>query len=329
MPSQSITRREFVKITSATAIAIPSLPSLLFSETNIRFDPKGLPTTILGKTKARVPLIAIGTGSRFCSMENEDEAQELMTYALDHGLYYWDTAHSYGNDKIQSEERLGKILKDRRNEVFLSTKIGSRDPDEAMKQIETSLKRLQTDHLDILNLHSIESMDDAKNILSKDGVFSVVQKMKEEGVAKNIGFTGHSSAEAQAWLATEGDFDFMLIALNHWREGQDFEKNAVPVASKKGMGVSVMKVIRPRETVENIATSDLIKYALTLRDANACIIGTDSMEVLKENINLLKEFKPLSPERMKELRGSLSPFYQDSDLEWMRPNYVDGYWTYG
>ena len=327
MTPKNVTRREFVKITSATAIVLPSWPNILLNKYNKRFDPKGLPTTILGKTKARVPLIAVGTGSRFCSMENEDEAQELLTYALDQGLYYWDTANSYGNDRVISEERLGRILKHRRSEVFLSTKVQSREPDEAMKQIETSLKRLQTDHLDILNIHSIESLDDVSQILSKNGVYSVIQKMKEEGVARSIGFTGHTSAEAMAKLAKDGDFDFMLIALNHQQEGQDFENNAVPVASGKGMGVSVMKVIRPRETVENLAPADLIKYALTLNYVNACTIGTDSMNVLKQNIKLLKNFKPLAPEKMKELQGSLSPFYRHKNLEWMRPDYVDGYWT--
>ncbi len=329
MTYPNISRREFVKITSATAFVIPSLPEVIFSQTNQHFDPKGLPTTILGKTKARVPLIALGTGSRFLSIEDENEALELLTYALDNGLYYWDTAHSYGNKRVKSEHLLGRILKERREEVFLSTKIRAREPDEAMKQIEESLKRLQTDYLDILNLHEIQSMDDARNILRKNGVHALVQKMKDQGVARNVGYTGHSSAQAKAWLAAEGDFDFMLIALNHFREGQDFEKNAVPIAAKKGMGVSVMKVVRPRETIENLAASDLIKYALTLRDANACVIGIDSMTVLKHNIRLLKNFEPLSPGRMKELRGSLSPFYQDTDLEWMRPNYVDAYWNLG
>ena len=161
------------------------------------FDSKGIPTRILGKTGIQVPIIGIGTGSRFCSVYDEDKALGILTYALDHGLYYWDTAHDYQNDKVISEERVGKILKARRKEVFLATKVSARKADEAKQQIEESLKRLQTDYIDVLQIHSIKSVKDAKEVVKRGGVLDVVQSLKEQGVAKFIGFTGHSSAEAR------------------------------------------------------------------------------------------------------------------------------------
>jgi predicted aldo/keto reductase-like oxidoreductase len=118
----------------------------------------------------------------------------------------------------------------------------------------------------------------------------------------------------------------MLIALNHYSEGEEnFEQSAIPAALKKQMGVLVMKVIRPRETVKTIATEDLIRYALSLKQVSAAVIGTDSLEVLKANINIIKNFSPLDEARMDELRMSLAPFYKNRNLEWLHPDYFDGY----
>jgi predicted aldo/keto reductase-like oxidoreductase len=328
MGKSKISRRDFIKITSATTVGLAIDPNLVNALNKDRFDPKGLPTRILGKTGIKIPLIAIGTGSRFCSIENEDEALDILTFALDHGFYYWDTAHIYANGSIISEERLGKIVKDRREEIFLSTKISTRDPEEAKKHIELSLNRLQTDHVDILKVHSLEDVEDLDKVTRKGGLYDVLCSMKEQGITKYVGFSGHSSDKAMAKAATDYNFDTMLVALNHYSDdGDNFEEKAVSAAAEKNMGIMVMKVIRPRETVQSIATQDLIKYALSLNQVHGAIIGTDSIKVLKENIELVKTFKPLAPNKMKQLRASLSPFYQNKNLQWMRNDYIDGHWT--
>jgi predicted aldo/keto reductase-like oxidoreductase len=324
----NLSRRDFIKISSATAAAMTLSPNLLDAFYADRYDSKGLPTRILGKTGVEIPLIAIGTGSRYCSVEDNEEALNILTYALDNGLYYWDTAHIYSNGSIISEKRLGEVLKHRREEVFLSTKISTRDPEEAKIHIEKSLKRLQTDHFDILKVHSVEDPGDLKEITKKGGLYEVVRSMKEQGVAKFIGFSGHNSEEAMAKAASDYDFDTMLVALNHYSsDGDNFEENAVSAAKMKNMGIMVMKVIRPRETVEGIDPKDLIRYALSLQSVHGAVVGIDSMEVLKENIELVKSFKPLSPIQMKELKASLSPFYRNKNLEWLRDNYQDGLWA--
>ena len=121
------------------------------------------------------------------------------------------------------------------------------------------------------------------------------------------------------------DFDTMLIAMNHQENGnQPFEEQPVPYAAGKGMGVLAMKVIRPRETVNGLAPEDLIKYALSLKGVTAAVVGTDSVEVLNKNIETIKNFEPLSDERMKELRVALDPFYKSNRLPWMQPGYFDG-----
>lgn len=328
MDVRQISRRELLRGTVAATTAAAMGSCLTLDGRDSRYDAKGLPTRELGRTGVRVPLIGLGNGSRFCIVKDEDQALEILTYALDHGLYYWDTAHDYRDEYVISEERLGKILKYRRKEVFLATKVGAREPDEAKRHIEESLTRLQTDHLDILQVHSVGSVEDLDEI-EKGGMLDVVRQMREQGVARYIGFTGHSSAEAMALAAKRYDFDTMLIALNHyreedWEEGQDFENEAVPVAAARGLGVMLIKAIRPRETVEGVKPADLIRYALSLKHVDAAVIAHSNLRVLKENIELIRDFKPLDAHKMDEMRVALSPFYRHEGLEWMRPPYRDG-----
>jgi predicted aldo/keto reductase-like oxidoreductase len=326
-----ISRRKFLKDTLAATAALAIGPSLAVAEkSESAFDAKGLPTRMLGGTGIKVPLIGVGTGSRFCVVKDEDKALEMLTYALEHGLYYWDTAHSYGNDEVISEKRLGKIVKHRRSEIFLATKVEGREPDEAKRNIEESLSRLQTDYVDLLQIHSVESVEDVEFITKKGGVLEVVRGMREQGVARHIGFTGHRSAEAMALAARQYDFDTMLIALNHYREEveddeeQDFENKAVPVAAEKGLGVMVIKVIRPRETVKSVRPDELIRYALSLKHVNAAVISVDELKFVKANIAILADFKPLDKKKMDKIRTALAPFYRHEGLEWMQPHYRDG-----
>lgn len=242
---KEFTRRKFLKSTlSAGALIAGS--GLAFSSSgdgNIKkirknpYDPKGLPVTVLGKTGVTVPRIAIGLGSRFLNIKTLDEAIEMCNYALDNGLYYWDTAHTYVNTETGaiSEERLGNIVKYRRNEIFLSTKIAARETEEAKKQIELSLKRLQTDHLDMMKIHAVESMDEVRNLTKTGGVLELFLRMKEEGVTRFIGFSGHSNAEALKAMVETGKFDSMLFAMNHYDAGKnDRQGIVIPAARKLG-----------------------------------------------------------------------------------------------
>lgn len=331
MIETSISRRKFLKDTLAATAALGIGPSLAVAEkSESAFDAKGLPTRMLGGTGIKVPLIGVGTGSRFCAVKDEDKALEMLTYALDHGLYYWDTAHDYSDDEVISEKRLGKILKHRRSEIFLATKVGAREPDEAKRHIEESLSRLQTDYVDLLQIHSVESVEDVEIITKKGGLLDVVRGMREQGVARRIGFTGHRSAEAMALAARKYDFDTMLIALNHYREEveddkkQDFENKAVSVAVDKGLGVMVIKVIRPRETVKSVTPNELIRYALSLNHVNAAVISVDDLKFVKANIAILADFKPLDKKKVDKIRTALAPFYRHEGLEWMQPHYRDG-----
>ena len=323
---KKITRREFVQTTAAAAAAITIAPTAGCSGSS-PYDSKGLPTVKLGSTGTRVPILGFGLGSRWMTIQDDDKALQLLEHAFNQGLYYWDTASSYGNDQISSEERIGKVLKNHRSQVFLVSKTGDRDGDLAKKSVEQSLKRLQTDRIDLMHVHSIASVEDAELLGEKGQVLEVLHKLKSEGVIKHIGFTGHASAEGMKRAAELYDFEVMMMALNHQAPdgSQKFEELPAPYAMKKGMGVVAMKVIRPRETISGLAASDLIRYALTLDDFHMINIGMDSMEVQESNLKIIRDYKPMDLQQMEELRLALHPFYQGQKLAWMQPSYVDGW----
>jgi len=324
---EKISRRDFLLTSAGAVVSIAAWSPGLKST----YDPKGLPTRSLGKTGVQVPFIALGTGSRFCALKDELQGLTILNHALDNGLYYWDTASLYSNSdgSVISEERLGKVLKKRRNEVFLSTKVSSRNPDEAKAELERSLKRLQTDHIDLYQIHSVNDMDDVETLFKTDGLVKFVDDVKRQGIVRFVGFTGHASAKALKSMVERYDFDTMLCALNHYRDSgnEPREEEAITAAAKKGMGILVMKVIRPRETVKNISSEKLVNYALSLPAISCAVIGQDSVDVLKANIEIIRNFKPLPKEEMDRIRTALVPFYNNKKLEWLQPHYTDGQYS--
>ncbi|BBE20239.1 aldo/keto reductase [Aquipluma nitroreducens] len=345
--NDNYSRRKFIKGTVGTSLLVagagllPSCSIFRMSEKDSSsiYDAKGLPTVMFGKTGVPVPRIVCGLGSRFCHLDSEEEAQRLLNYTLDHGLYYWDTAWAYDNTiglppgkikssrLVTSEVRLGPVVKTRRNEIFLSTKVTSRDPNEAMQQIETSLKRLQTDHLDQLMIHDVQSLADVDKLSEKGNLIDILHYLKEQGLTRFIGFSGHTESAAMKEMADRGDFDTMLIAMNHWNAVNNPQKRfemAVPAAKAKGMGVIMMKVVRPRETITTLKTNDLIKYALSLKGPDVIVLGLDSIDVVKSNIEILKNFKPMDEAKMQEMAQQLTPFFNHENLPWMQPGYCDG-----
>ena len=327
--NQKISRRQFVQTTAAAAATVAISP-LTGCTTASPYNPKGLPTIKLGKTGTTVPVMGFGCGSRWMAVQDNDKALDILESAFNQGLYYWDTAASYGNEQISSEERIGMILKERREQIFLTSKTGDREGDLAKRSVETSLKRLQTDHIDLMYVHAISSVEDAELLGEQGKVLEVLNQFKSEGVVKNIGFTGHASAAGMKRAVELYDFDVMMMALNHQSSdgAEDFEGLPAPLARQKEMGVVAMKVMRPRETVNGLAANDLVRYGLTLDDFHMVNIGMDSMEVLNSNLETLQNFSPLGEEKMNEVRLALQPFYRGKNLAWMQATYQDA-WSNG
>ena len=348
---EDLTRRNFIKgvvgagisLVATDGIASMAADNLASFANDVSVNPydgKGLPLTEFGSTGVMIPKMVLGLGSRFCHIEDEEESSEMLNYALNNGLYYWDTAHIYDNTiatppgktkspkHIISEIRVGEVVKYRRKEIFLSTKVTAREPSEAMKEIEDSLNRLKTDKLDMLKVHSVESIEDVEEMSKKGHLIDILLKLKEEGVTRFIGFSGHGDANALKEMANRGCFDSMLIAMNHWGPNSPSprEEVAASAGKKNKMGILLMKAVRPKELIPSLQAPELVRYAMSLEGPDAVVVGMDSKAVVESNLNILRNFQKLTPERMKELAIKLEPFYRHENLPWMQDNYIDGNW---
>jgi predicted aldo/keto reductase-like oxidoreductase len=331
-------RRKFIEKTLTAGVALsgaklvfshPSGSGTAISSVTNQYNSKGLPTSTLGNTGVIIPRIAIGLGSRFCNIVTTDEAVEMLNYALDNGLYYWDTAHAYENTAtgVISEERLGHVIKSRRKEVFLSTKVTARDPEKAKLEIKDSLRRLQTDHLDMLKIHAVSTPEDVKEICKKGGVLDVITNLKENGVTRFIGFSGHGNAEALSTMIETGRFDSMLFAMNHYDANKENRQgNLIPAAKNRGMGIMLMKTVRPKETIPGIDANDLVRFALSIDGPSGIAVGMDSKKVVDSNLKLLRNFKPMSPDEKLKYATLLNPYFRHENLDWMVHGYKDGLW---
>ncbi len=333
MGKKNVGRRDFLKTCVAGAAAAAGLASCAKKPEGSgagesaasAYDAKGLPTRVLGKTGVVVPAIGIGCGSRFCAVEDRETGEAILRTALAAGFYYWDTGHDYASKTVISEERLGNVLADVREEVFLATKTAQRTYDGVMREFEESLGRLRTDRVDLYQAHTIMNLDEVEAVGAAGGALEAFHKLRDEKAVRFIGFTGHNSAEAMTEMARRFDFDSMLIALNHY-EGDhgDFENQAVPAAAAKGMGVMIIKAVRPREASADVTPEELIRYALSLDKVNAAVIGTDSLEVVRKNAEILRTFEKLSPEEMTRIGTLVAAAFRTHEFPWMRADYRDG-----
>jgi predicted aldo/keto reductase-like oxidoreductase len=204
--------------------------------------------------------------------------------------------------------------------------VQAREPSAAMKQIELSLKRLNTDRLDMLKIHGVGTMDEVNKMSEKGGVIDIVRRLKDEKVTRFIGFSCHVDDEVAREMTNRGPFDSMLIAMNHYTPRQKPMGIAWPAAKDKKMGLLLMKSVRPKETIQGLKATDLVRYALSLDGPDALALGMDSLEVVKSNLEILRNFQKMPAERMQELAMQLAPFYRHENLPWMQKGYCDGNW---
>lgn len=278
-----------------------------------------IPTRVLGKTGARVSILALGTGSRFLMYKDEDQAQAFLQKALDAGITYVDSADDYGKDHL-SEQRVGKAIKGRRQNLFLATKVSTRDGDEAERSIEKSLKSLQVDHLDLLHIHALLGPDDLAQIEAKGGVLDRLLKARDQKMTRFIGITSHMDPVTLKTALERHDFDCTQMALNAAMTGMtngpggmvpnpaiktSFETIALPVAVKKNMGIIAMKIYAQDALVGKATAEQLLYYSLSL-PVTAAVVGMPKMEQVDDNVRLAKAFKPLPKGEMKRLSAALS-----------------------
>jgi len=298
-------RRQFL---GATALGLVAAPALAKSSSD------KLPTRTLGRTGIKVPILGFGSGSRFLMYTDEDKAIEALNRAIDLGICYIDTAHSYGNGK--SEERVGKIMATRRKEVVLATKIPGRTADQARRQIELSLKRLQTGHLDVMHIHALKNADDLAAIEKPDGVLKAFYEARDQNITRAIGITCHADPVALKTALERHDFDCTQMALNAGLASMTesmktvpagancFERLALPVANKKHMGVIAMKVSGQEHLLSSAPFEKLLAYALSL-PVSLASVGMPHLEHIERNVALAKTFSPMSTRQRRLLEESI------------------------
>jgi len=305
MNNDKITRREFIEKTTLTVASASVLPSVLESEVEAKTR---LPQRVLGRTGVKVPIIAFGCGSRFLMYENEDEAVRTLNHVIDSGVTYLDTAMDYG--KGLSETRVGMVMKTRRKEVWLATKVtpSARTRDEALGEVEKSLKRLQTDHVDLLHLHSLTTDQDLQKIEAKDGAIRALYELREQKVARFVGMTSHTDGAVMARAIEHNDLDCVQMAMNPARALR-FEELALPAAKKKNLGVILMKVTAQEKLLGagagKTGIEPLIRYALSLPVSTA-VVGMPKLQFVDQNVMIAKSFKPMNASEMDQVRSQVA-----------------------
>ena len=304
---KDLSRRKFLeKLGAGTAAGVGY--SLLSEWAEARpVNANVLPTRTLGRTGAKVSILAFGCGSRFLMYEDEAEALAILNHAIDNGITYLDTAYAYGDGK--SETRVGKVMAQRRKEVWLATKIPDRTRDEFLRRLEGSLKRLQTDHVDLLHIHSVGRADDLAKIEAPGGALKGLLEAREQKMARAIGMTSHTSGEVLAQAIQRHDLDCVQMALNASQNGR-FEELALPSARAKNLGVIAMKVTGQEfllGAAEGKGDIDsLLRYSLSLPVTTA-VVGMPRKEMVQHNMETARRFTAFPEGDMDRLRKSLQP----------------------
>jgi predicted aldo/keto reductase-like oxidoreductase len=262
--------------------------------------------------------------------EDEDEAVEALGRAIDLGITYVGTAHSYGNGK--SEERVGKLMATRRKDVTLATKLPGRKADDARRQLELSLKRLRTDHLDVLHIHALKDQEDLAAIEAPDGVLKVLYEARDQKVARAIGITCHADPAALKAALERHDFDATQMALNAALARMaevpggmkatpmaacGFEELALPVAVRKRLGIIAMKVFGQDQLTGAAPVEKLLSYALSL-PVSLTSLGMPKVEYIERNVEVARNFKPMSDAERRQLTTSIAEERKVSLKEFFR-----------
>jgi len=267
-----------------------------------------------------VQVSALGMGGYHLGSANTDQgANELVAKALDHGITFFDNAWEY-HDGL-SEERLGRALKGKRQQAFVMTKVCThgRDKKLAMRMLEESLRRLQTDHLDLWQIHEVVYENDPDLIFAPNGAAEALQDAKQQGKVRFVGFTGHKDPEIHLkMLAHNFPFDTVQMPLNCFDATfRSFETNVLPEASRRGIAVLGMKSLGGSgEMVRHggVTPEQGLRYAMSLPVATT-ISGMDSMEVLNQNLTIAVNFQPLTSAEMTELRNRCQAYAADGRYE--------------
>jgi len=311
----AMTRRKFLQAASATALIAGASQSSWAAETK-----DGIPYRVLGSTGEKVSLVGLG-GFHIGSQADEQESIRIIRTALDGGINFLDNCWDYNDGR--SEIRMGKALRDGyRQKAFLMTKIDGHDQKTAARQIDESLTRLQTDHLDLLQFHEVIRPTDPEKILAPDGALAAALAAKKAGKIRFLGFTGHKSPDIhlkmlETAFARQITFDTVQMPLNvmdaHFNS---FEKKVLPVLVQHRIGVLGMKPIASGLILKSkTATAvECLHYAMNLL-TSVVITGCDSLPILQQALDAARSFRPMDKTQVAELLAKTARAAQDGQFE--------------
>jgi uncharacterized protein len=327
--NEGLTRRRFLETTVGTTVASAMAGALLPNanpnahehEHDAAADVRnGIPYRTLGNTGEKVSCVGLG-GYHLARQSDVQESIRIIRTGLEEGINFLDNCWDYNGG--ESEIRMGKALQDGyRQKAFLMTKIDSRTKQGAAKQIDESLRRLQTDHVDLLQFHEVIRDTDPDAIFAANGGMEAALAAKQQGKLRYIGFTGHKSPEIHLkMLNTAFAHKFTLnsvqMPLNLMDAHYDsFEKLVLPVLVAHNIGVLGMKpmgdgLILQTKTVEAV---DCLRYALNL-PTSVVITGCDSLPILQQALQTARTFRPLSQEQVAALLAKTEKVAQNGEHE--------------
>jgi uncharacterized protein len=284
-------------------------------------DMAEIPQRPLGRTGLKVSVLGVG-GHHLGDLKTVDQAIRLVHEAVDAGVTFFDNCWEYWNGR--AENWLGRGLKGRRDKVILMTKVCThgRGADVAMKMLEESLRRLQTDHLDVWQIHGVAYDNDPELAYAKGGVLEALDKAKKQGKTRFVGFTGHRDPDIHLDMIHRGyPFDTVQMPLNCLDASfRSFEKHVLPELNKRGIGVLGMKPLggsAPAVKAGLVKGEEMLRYAMSL-PVSTTICGMDSLEVLHQNLGIARGFKPLTAEQMQALRDRCAEAAADGRYEFYK-----------
>lgn len=270
-------------------------------------------TRTFGKTGQSFPILSFG-GQRIVDEHhcNEDQAIQIVNTAIDCGIRYFDTAWIYSQG--QAETRMGKVVKYRRAEMWIATKTWDTTKDGARRQLETSLERLNTDHVDEWRLHNVWDFSRLNEFTGKGGALEAAIRAREEGLVRNISISCHTDPQILVEALRRFPFDSALIAvsaLDHFI--LSFAEEFLPLANAKGVATIGMKVLGFGSLTHDVERS--LRYAFSL-PLSTVIVGMESMAQLEQNLAIAEAFTPLSDAERLAFFKDILPLVRPEKMRW-------------
>jgi aryl-alcohol dehydrogenase-like predicted oxidoreductase len=334
-PKGTLRRRDLLKLGAAAAAGLATSRALAkearpATPTPGPFNPAtapAMPTRNLGRTGFQVGLFSLGCQGALELPDNEAAAVAILERALDLGVNYLDTSARYGGEARWSERYVGQVMKRRRGQAFLATKTHDRTRDGSLRLLETSLELLQTDRVDLWQLHAMSTMEDVEAVSAKGGALEALRRAREQGLVRFVGLSGHTDPDVLVAAMRRFPFDCVLMAVNAADPHHlPFQKDLLPLAVEQELGIIAMKIpargrllagYRPlppeqqRGAVKatrpgTLTMKEAMRYVLSL-PVSTVIVGVDTIAQLEENVAIARAFTPLGAAQLAALERKAEP----------------------